>query len=40
MTGDDVLDKIQDKPCLIILPTALPLSECAHRLKSPVLFVP
>jgi nucleotide-binding universal stress UspA family protein len=40
-TGDDVLERIHPgKSYLIILPSSLPLGECAHRLKSPVLFVP
>ena len=39
--GDDVLQSVrQDKPRLIVLPSSLPLSECASQLKCPVLFVP
>jgi len=40
-TGDDVLQRVrQDRPHLIVLPSSLPLTECASQLKSPVLFVP
>jgi nucleotide-binding universal stress UspA family protein len=40
-TGTDVLQSVrQDKPRLIVLPSSLPLGECASQLKCPVLFVP
>jgi nucleotide-binding universal stress UspA family protein len=40
-SGDDVLERIQQaQPRLIVLPSSLPLSKCASRLRFPVLFVP
>jgi nucleotide-binding universal stress UspA family protein len=40
-TGDDVLNSIrQEKPRLIILPSSLPLTACASKLRSAVLVVP
>ncbi len=40
-TGEEVLESIpQEKPNLIIMPSSLPLSKRASRLKWPVLFVP
>jgi nucleotide-binding universal stress UspA family protein len=40
-SGDDVLQRIEGrKPQLVVLPSSLPLSKCAYRLKCPVLFVP
>jgi nucleotide-binding universal stress UspA family protein len=40
-TGDDVLNSIrQEKPRLIVLPSSLPLGECASQLRCAVLVVP
>ena len=39
--GDDVLDSIrQEKPRLMVLPSSLPLTECASKLRCAVLVVP
>jgi nucleotide-binding universal stress UspA family protein len=40
-TGEDVLNSIrQEKPRLIVLPSSLPLKECASKLRCAVLVVP
>jgi nucleotide-binding universal stress UspA family protein len=40
-SADDVLRRIREaKPCLVVLPSSLPLKKLASRLPCPVLFVP